>query len=534
MKILVVDDEQIMLDSICLMLSNDSDLHVETARTGRQAIEKAEIFHPELVIMDLKMPGINGIEALAEIQRLDSQAILVILTAYENFTYAQEAIRLDVYDYLVKPINKNRFLQLIDSVKQQLVKLHETRREELALRERYKKLLPLIENEFMHELINGIADVTLAEYQELLTINFNKGFFLSVSYHSQTGTTPDSLLELNFAFRQKTAELAEKIRNFIPCLVAPVKTNPFSIFIPIGPDLESGDMEPQAIARKLLNLLQKEPMVNGIRIGIGRIYPASSELKCSYQESLLALNFCGENPIYHYDDLQGRPEKDWEIDVSQKIKEILEAIRFGNVEKVDTLAAQLFSKYNHLQGEQDRLFFYLLELLLNAYQIGKDSKTGLSSLPGFEQIIAIFEEKTDLADVFNEIIRRLISLSSMVKEGRINQVKSIIRQAKDIIDQQFTKALNLEDISHVIGISPFYFSRLFREEMGISFSEYLTKLRMEEAVSLLAQGVSIKECCFSIGYNDPNYFSRIFRKYYNTTPSEYRDEQMQLKGAHIK
>jgi two-component system response regulator YesN len=535
MKILVVDDEQIMLDSICLILSKEPDLQVEIAHTGREAIEKAEIFRPQLVLMDLKMPGINGLEALAEIHRLDSGAILIILTAYENFTYAQEAIRLNVYDYLVKPINKNRLLELIVKVKQQLAKTRELRQEELALRERYKKLLPFIENEFMYELMNGIDDASLGEYQELLAIRFNAGFFLAVSYHDKTSTAVDNLIELSFALRQKMTDLAEKIRHFIPCLVGPIKANPISIFIPIVLDLET-NLESIDVARKISNLLQNEKTTADIRIGIGRTYNASSDLKRSYQESILALSYCNQSLIYHYNDLQLQQEKEqnWEINLNQELQEILEAIKFGNVSKVETLASQLFLKYSHLQDQQDRLFFYLLEFVLAAYQIGKDSKNFNKLLTSFDQTFAIFKEKSDLSVVFKEITRRIVALTLIVKEGRQNQVKAIVRQAKDIIDRQFTEQLNLEDISHVIGISPFYFSRLFREELGISFSEYITKLRLEKAVSLLAQGLSVKECCFSVGYNDPNYFSRIFRKYYDMTPSEYRDEQTQLKGERSK
>ncbi len=530
MKVLVVDDEKIMLDSICLILGKEPDLQLEIAHSGREAIEKAELFRPELVMMDIKMPGINGLEALSEIRRMDTAAILIVLTAYENFSYAQEAIRLNVYDYLVKPINKTRLLELIDRARQQLTKLRKERLDELALRERYKKLLPVIENELMNELVNGIDGVTLAEYQELLALQFTSGFFLAVSYHHKINTATDALVELSFVRRQKMTDIAEEIRHFIPCLVSPVKTNPLAIFIPLGPNLPAIQPEPVSLSRKIINFIQKEPTITDIHIGIGRVYSASAELKRSYQESVLALSYCGESPIFHYDDVQDQQRQDWENDFNQRIQEISESIRYGNVEKVETLTTQLFSKYNNFQGNQDRLFFYLLELLIHACRISKDSKPGNASLPSFEQTMAIFKEKQTLNEVFKEITQRLISLASLVQEGRNNQVKTIIRQAKDIIDHQFTQVVNLEDISHTIGISPFYFSRLFREEIGVSFSEYVTKLRMDKALSLLAQGVSVKECCFSIGYNDPNYFSRIFRKYYEMTPTEYRDEQTQFKG----
>ncbi|MGE5582043.1 MAG: response regulator [Bacillota bacterium] len=533
MKILVVDDEQILLDSICLILSKEPDLTVETATTGREAIEKAEIFRPELVLMDLKMPGINGMEALREIRRVDPQAILVILSAYENFIYAQEAIRLNVYDYLVKPINKTRLLELIAKARESLARTRVNRQEELALRERYNKLLPLIENEFIFELINGITEPALHEYQELLALKFNAGFFLAISVYDKTAKLVDYTVELGYLLRQKTEELAEEIRRVITCFITPVKINPISVFVPVGPDLNNG-RNSREIALKILNHLQGLKKNAEIKIGVGHTYPCSPELKRSYQEALFALNHNQSQPVFHYDDIVELAEENWEVELNRELQTLLENIKFGNVLKVQLLIQQLQAKYSQPVKDQDRLFFYLLELLLSAYKIGKEnSRNHIQLYPSFKQTMTIFNEDADPAIVFQEVGERLSRITMAIKENRDNQVKSIIRQAKEIIDRQFNEQLNLEDLSHQIGISPFYFSRLFREELGISFSEYLTKLRMEKAINLLAQGLSVKECCFSVGYNDPNYFSRIFKKYFDLAPSEYKEEQERLKGGDL-
>lgn len=533
MKILVVDDEQVMLDSICYILTNEPDLQIETARTGRQAIEKTEIFRPELIIMDLKMPGINGLEALTEIRRLDPQAVLIILSAYENFLYAQEAIRLNVYDYLVKPITKKRLLELINKVKQHLEKVREKRQEELALQERYKKLFPLIENELMIELIHGADEMVLGEYQELLTIKSMSGFFLAISCYDKSDATIESDIELGYLRRKRMAELAEEIRQVVSCFVGPLKSNPISVFVPSNNDFDAISSS-RDIALKILNHLQLGRKQADIRIGIGRTYSFASELKRSCQESFQALNHPGPDPISHIDEAPQSNEEDWESALNDELHTMLDAIRYGNVNKVRSLIEQFSQNYRGLSAHKDRLFLHLLEFILTAYRIGKEnSKSNKSLFPSFEQIINLFGTSKDLEVIFNEIFERIVTLTQSIQEGSENQVKSIIKQAKEIIDRQFTEQLNLEDISHMVSISPFYFSRLFRKELGISFCEYLTKLRLKKAVDLLAEGFSVKECCFMAGYKDPNYFSRIFRKYYNISPSEYRDEQIRLKGDEV-
>ena len=102
--------------------------------------------------------------------------------------------------------------------------------------------------------------------------------------------------------------------------------------------------------------------------------------------------------------------------------------------------------------------------------------------------------------------------------------ESVVSRAKAYIDENFHKDISLDEVSRVVDISPYYFSKLFKQEEGVNFIEYLTKKRMQNARQLLKNpSLSIKEICVMSGYSDPNYFSRIFKKYEGITPSEYRE-----------
>lgn len=102
--------------------------------------------------------------------------------------------------------------------------------------------------------------------------------------------------------------------------------------------------------------------------------------------------------------------------------------------------------------------------------------------------------------------------------------ESVVEKAKAYIQENFNKEISLDEVSRMVDISPYYFSKLFKQEEGVNFIEYLTKIRMNNAKKLLRNpGYSIKEICGRSGYSDPNYFSRIFKKYEGVTPSEYRE-----------
>ena len=537
MKILIADDEQIVLDSLRQILNKEENSEVEIAKTGREAIEKAEVFHPELVIMDIKMPGINGLEALTDIRRQDSQVILVILSAYENFTYAQEALRLDVFDYLLKPISKARILETVAKARQQLWQIKTVRQDELRLRERYKKLLPTITHEFLHNLINGIMDTPkLLEYQECLGITFDAGFFMAISaMDDYSAANLENETEYKYTFQQKMADLAEAISHLFPCLAGSVNTNPLPVFVPLPLSSEAVNNQEEYYSQKILSHFQSNASPAKIRIGIGNIYQNGRELRRSYQEALLALDNPSPHPLNFYRDLPKQADSNWETEC---FPDLYDGVKFGNVNKVETILQHISLKLIDSAATEraaieravtgrDRLLFFLLELLITAYRTARENSSGVNPIiPSYQKTIALFNENTDVNSIFTEVAKRIIYLTEIVKQGQETHVKLIIRQAKAIIDERYQEHLSLEKLAHLVNTSPFYLSRLFREELGMNFIDYVTKRCLDKAGILLGQGLSVKECCFAVGYNDPNYFSRIFRKHYGITPSEFREEQL--------
>ena len=244
----------------------------------------------------------------------------------------------------------------------------------------------------------------------------------------------------------------------------------------------------------------------------------------------MALNFPADNAVYCYEAFRRYSAADWEGELRQQLQEIAEAVRFGHLYRTEILLNRLAARYGGLVvPERHVLLGELLELLLSTFRLVRENGRPGSAYPSPDQLLAWFNGSQATEIIVRNVAAQILALTREIKDGRESQVKAVILQAKEQIDRMYQEDLSLDDLAQAVSVSPFYLSRLFREELGVSFTEYITKLRLEKAISLLAEGLPVKECCFAVGYNDPNYFSRLFRKYYHLSPTEYRDDAMQRK-----
>jgi two-component system response regulator YesN len=534
MKILAVDDERIMLEAIAKILANQTDLQLETACSGREALEKAESFHPHLIMMDIKLPGVNGLETLAEIRRILPNVVTIIISAYDNFIYAQDAIRLNVFDYLLKPVNKTRLLEMIARVGQHLETLRSAHQAEIARREQYKKLRPLLERELLQTLQVASQPGLWEDYQAMLDLKITAGFFMALYFPKPITplTTPNEADELPL---EKITALAEWLRRRFECLIGPLPHNPLIVFVPYEQaDLKATDFTALQtnLGNRVIEYIQAEPALANVRIGIGNVRLNPAQFRLSYQEALQALRQNGKGLLYYNQTDRWRSNPTQENILKLELHEITEAVRFGQTYRVETLMQKFAVQYaENAELEHEHLLIHLLELLLTSYRFCQEVSPDQTDYPTLKQLLTILDTSNGLTATFALVTEKLLNLTNTIKNNRATQVKTIIVKAKAVIDELYQQDLSLEDVAHAVAVSPFYLSRLFREEMGIGFTEYLTRLRLEKSLTLLTQGQTVKECSFAIGYNDPNYFSRLFRKHFQLSPTEYRETSLAKKGV---
>ena len=154
-RILIADDEGIMVESLKTIITSSfgDECEIACAKTGRAVVEQAESFRPDIALVDIQMPGLNGIQAIKEVRKFNQNTIFIIISAYDKFHYAQEAINLGVLEYLMKPVNKKKILEVCTKAMQLVDETRKKRSDDLKIREKLEIVVPVIESGYIYNLL---------------------------------------------------------------------------------------------------------------------------------------------------------------------------------------------------------------------------------------------------------------------------------------------------------------------------------------------------------------------------------------------
>lgn len=437
MKILLADDEKYDRETVKhIIKENFSDeLEVYEAKNGREAIELSESIRPDLIIIDIKMPGIDGIQALKEISVSLPNLYSIILTAYDYFDFALEAVKINVKEYILKPFAEEEIIDKISKGIQWVTKEQNKRRSEIEDKEKIYTLLPVLENQLSDLIINDkLNGVDYRMYLQCLNMDFINSYAMVISIKDKYAYED---LNRNEKDRIKM-NIGEYIKEFVnrryKCIGNYVFYEELTYFIQIENE-DSNDFKTLEIdlAFNLRREIKKRFNIS-IRAGLGEIYDSVEQIVQSYREATKCLVYNSDNVnIIHISDINDKLIGD----------------NFINDKVIDV----------------------------------RDNKNKNS-----------------------------------------NKIKmKLFEDVKNYIKENIETELELEKVANNFGLSVYYFSRTFKEVIGINYSEYVNKCRIDIAKELLSDGeMNVKEVCYKVGYNDPNYFSKVFKKYEGVSPANFK------------
>ncbi len=524
-KIMLADDEGIVLDSLKFIIEKEfgSTCEIRTAKTGRQVIELAEEFQPDIAFMDIQMPGINGIDAMREIRKSNTHVVFVVMTAYDKFDYAKEAISLGVLDYLNKPVSKDGIVAVIKKAMSQIDGERTKRRNDLRVREKLETVVPIIENGLIQDLLfKEYFKEDIDNYKTLLGIESEYGYMACMVFgREQVGNYMTSAVAVSIAAQKSYREIHTVTEDYIKGIMGAVMSNKIPILIPCDGDTLSYN-ERNAIvenARALCRKLSDRFDMN-FRVGFGSVKPLDKMAE-SYEEAKYIL-VATTSHVAHVDDMpvQVRYEENYPMDME---KRLFDEIVLGNTNEVASIAVSFFEwMEENYSNDTDSIRLKCLEFVLWAEHLAYENTNRKYEFKSRQNYLSQLTSFANLGEVKIWFLEKMKDAAFWVSNRQVEQTMSAINKAKQYIDNNYMKELTLDDVSRIVNISSYYFSKMFKEETGENFIDYLTKLRIEAAKKLLkTTNKSMKEISLEVGYSDPNYFSRNFKKYTGKTPTDY-------------
>lgn len=500
---------------------------IQTAKNGRFMIEKSNTFRPDIAIVDIQMPGINGIAAIRELRETNTNTIFIIMTAYDRFEYAKEALSLHVFEFMNKPFNNRDIVDVLNRAIQKIEFKRKKLSDSLKIQEKMENVIPVIENGFIYSML--FADENSKEdaqnYRQLLEIEAEYGLMMLImSGEGIKDRHMTNAVGTGVRLHQNYATVRDYIRKVWPqAIVGTVISNRIPVFLPMTEAKLEYDERIDMIekARSLCRDLRKVTE-RVFRIGFGSVVTMEDGME-SYKEASRALAKASGSAV-HIEDLIAGPQFDAEYPAELE-KKLYESLKKGDTDNCSFAASQFFEwMLTNYDQKNISVRMKILEIILNvekeAYAIG-GMKYHFCDRADYMPKIYQAEKNSDLKFWFME---RVISACNNINSGTSKNENSTIEKAKKYIQANYSQDLSLDDVSRRLKLTPYYFSKLFKQETGSTFVEYLTGLRIEKAKQLLKEPeYSIKEIGVTVGYSDPNYFSRIFKKNLGVTPTEYRE-----------
>lgn len=494
------------------------------ASNGLEALEVLERHPIKIMVTDIQMPKMNGIELLKEVKKRGYRLKIIVISGFAEFEYAQESIKLNVSDYLLKPFASRRLLEAVLRLKNELDKEEEEESEKEDLREQLKKNKTDLVDKLLLDLLNGNMVTNIEAQLEFLGIKDLIGHV----FHVAVLEIPDSQLQemteeekylINLEFYQQTKRLADA-NSFRHYTINHHRNQ--VVLIIVDPD--------QDLPIRLEKILTQTHLALkfGVACGLGRQYRELEDLALSYQEACSALQYrylYGLNRVFYINDLNPDTQAHHKIlnllqrnrifdnlktgadsVIENDLKEIIEEMRSAGINSE-------FSKI--AAGNLILLTFTTLNEL--GYSIGEIFGADDDTLADLNRVESLEEMEELLVAFFNRI-------NNHIRQKRTSLNHQLVEEIRRYLDENFAQDITLSAMANQYKISPGYLSLLFTERTGKNFIDYLTERRIKKAKELLKHSdLKIYEISSAVGYNDSFYFSNCFKKVTGVSPSEYRE-----------
>ena len=520
-KVVIADDEARICQLIKVLVDWDA-LGMEIAGIASNGIEALMMVRkerPDILITDIRMPFMDGLELCRILTDRLPAARFVVFSGFDAFEYAKQAIQMNVVEYILKPINADELSAVLRRLKEQLDRERAERRNVELLRSRYMENLPILRELFYANLLDGhIEPGTERERAAHLDIDLQgEEWAVGLAYIGSDRRDALSTLSIqNLLEETLTADRCKLslYNDWVAVIVS--LTESFTIY-----DLIRVLDRVCTLAASYLGLT--------LTVGVGAPCKELSGMARSAAEARTALEYrsmVGRGQVIYIGDLE--PDGGQVLTFEEADERTLTAaVRLGSEQEVRDAAAALAGKIREANPSAGQYNLFLMELVTHLMKMTRRSGVGVEevfgtgfSLPIQDSALPSLEELEDWC------AERYLRLRTLIRRRQTDSAGQTVETAKEYIRQHYAESdLSVEKLCAYLHLSSTYFSTLFKRETGTSFTAYVTTVRMEAAAEAI-RGTEEKTYLIAqrCGYEDPNYFSYVFKRHFGVTPTKYRSE----------
>ena len=534
-KVFLVEDEMVIRRGIKNSIDWEKEGYIfcGEASDGELAYPMIIKEKPDILITDIRMPFMDGLELCKLVKEELPNIKILILSGYDEFDYAKEAIRLGVTEYLLKPISSGKLLEALNGVSESIRREKEDKDLVRKYMEEMRENTEHEKQKFFEQMIAGNLSMADAlETGKKYEMNLSAGMYNLLLFRFTLGEenrkSGELLGEAEYAIKKLTERL-EYVFEFQRDVEG-------WAFLLMADNEEQMSERVKELSKDLEEIMKNYSTITYFG-GIGQPVARLRELEESFREAerALAARFTMElNRIISVEDIRMAQNVDTLDDI--------EITSFGEIEKTRTMLEKFLNNgaedaidefvdvyINELPEENLKSVLMRQYIIMDAYIVMMSFCEKIEGIEGEMQAqseelknsMKTIQTLEEIKNYIRMLLKKIIGVRDTISGRRYSD---IIEIAKDQIRKTYmSDEISLNTIAAEVGMSPSYFSSIFSKEMGKTFVEYLTEIRMDRAKELLmCSSMKTSEIGYEVGYKDPHYFSYIFKKTQNCTPKEFR------------
>ncbi|MDO4274047.1 MAG: response regulator [Eubacteriales bacterium] len=520
---LIIDDEELIRKGTIKKLSTMGDIIccIGEAENGAEGIEKIEVLHPDMVILDMQMPVMDGTQLLPYLSQHYPGLPLIVISGYRDFDYVKHAISAQAIDYILKPFSREAIQKCVRDAISRLESHNALENHITSIEEEKEAAYYEYDQQILKNLILGYhTDTTVISSQKLNFINRTHNLILMTIYgeHISSEAEIRHWIEEN-EYSDWLLYLShpnDKHMGFLLLLLP--DQSPFTL----------SQLSRQA-GSAFLSFSKSRDFV--VLIGVSREHSKLEELGTAFEEASEALNRRTLTDVsckcWYYEDTEPKIIE-WD-----KLEEFLFRIESGMASEVEALTKELFRHFLSIPDftlADAKYYCYFLSnqcrMILNEYLNQKDISSVSNSMQNIVTRLYLLE---DLENYYQQFF---VNLANMLKSQSVYAVDDVIEKIKIYMEKNYQKNLTQDFISYLFYLNRSYLSTLFKARTGQKFIDHLNEIRIEKAKELLAASdKKMYQISKSVGYDNVKYFFRIFKKKTGLTPEQYRLQNGKMNGT---